>query len=129
MPPSASGANGIPRRSDGGRYEAVLRLSEALSSCREPEELTKILSEQMGAFLDFLQFYLIVHKENSTEVEWAVRGGEESLISVYADVPVQQRPSWQAYSTQTPFHISDWNADERKGHEYRSGTSTSKRAA
>jgi formate hydrogenlyase transcriptional activator len=32
---------------------------------------------------------------------------------VYADVPVQQRPSWQAYSTQTPFHISDWNADER----------------
>jgi hypothetical protein len=113
MPPSASGVVGISRRSDGGRYEAVLRLSEGLSSCREPEELTKILSEQMGEFLDFLQFYIIVYKENSTEVEWAVRGGEESLISVYADVPVQQRPSWQAYSTQTPFHISDWNADER----------------
>jgi hypothetical protein len=112
MPPSASGANGIPRRSDGGRYEAVLRLSEALSSCREPEELTKILSEQMGAFLGLLQFYTIVYTENSTEVEWAFLRGEKSLISVYADVPVQQRPSWQAYSTQTPFHISDWNANE-----------------
>jgi hypothetical protein len=67
----------------------------------------------MGAFLDFLQFYIIVYKENSTEVEWAVLGGEKSLIGVYADVPVQQRLSWQAYSTQTPFHISDWNADER----------------
>ena len=113
MPPSASGAVGIPRRSDGGRYEAVLRLSEGLSSCREPEELTKILSEQMGEFLDFLQFYIIVYKENSTEVEWAVLGREKNLISVYADVPVQQRPSWQAYSTQAPFHISDWNNDER----------------
>ena len=113
MPPSASGVVGISRRSDGGRYEAVLRLSEGLSSCREPEELTKILSEQMGEFLDFLQFYIIVYKENSTEVEWAVLGREKNLISVYADVPVQQRPSWQAYSTQAPFHISDWNADER----------------
>ena len=113
MPPNASEAVGIARRSDGGRYEAVLRLSEALSSCREPEELTKILSEQMGEFLDFLQFYIIVYKENSTEVEWAVLGREKSLISVYANVPVQQRPSWHAYLTQTPFHISDWNADER----------------
>jgi hypothetical protein len=113
MPPSASGAIGIPRRSDGGRYEAVLRQSEALSSDREPEELTKVLSEQMGAFLDFLQFYIIVYKENSTGVEWAVLGGGKSLISVYADVPVEQRRSWQAYSTQTPFHISDWNADGR----------------
>jgi hypothetical protein len=113
MRPSASGAIGIPRRSDEGRYEAVLRLGEARSSCREPEELTKILSEQIGAFLDFLQFYIIVYKENSTEIEWAVLGGEKSLISVYADVPIQQRPYWQAYSTQTPFHISDWSADKR----------------
>ena len=96
MRPSASGAIGIPRRSDEGRYEAVLRLSEARSSCREPEELTKILSEQIGAFLDFLQFYIIVYKENSTEVECAVLGGEKSVISVYADLPVRQRPSSQA---------------------------------
>jgi hypothetical protein len=113
MRPSASGAIGIPRRSDEGRYEGVLRLSEARSSCREPEELTKILSEQIGAFLDFLQFYIIVYKTNSTEVEWAVLGGERSLISIYADVPGRRRPSWQASSTRTPFHIPDWNADKR----------------
>lgn len=35
------------RRNDGRRYEAVLRLSEALSVCTEPEDLTKILSEQL----------------------------------------------------------------------------------
>ena len=91
----------------------MLRLSEALSQCREPEDLTKILSEQLREFLEFLQFYIIVYKENSTEVEWAVVGREKSLVAGYADVPVQQRPSWQAYTTQEPFHIHDWNTDER----------------
>jgi formate hydrogenlyase transcriptional activator len=95
------------------RYEALLRLSEALSMCREPEELTKTLSEQLGEFLDFFQFYIIVYKENSTEVEWAVLGSEKSLISAYADVPVQERPSWRAYAAQEPFHIADWDTDER----------------
>ena len=83
----------IPTRSDGRRYEAVLRLSEALSVCTEPEDLTKILSEQLREFLDFLQFYIIVYKEKSSEVEWAVVGREKSLVSAYADVAVQQRPS------------------------------------
>ena len=81
--------------------------------CREPEELTKILSEQLGEFLDFFQFYIIVYKENSTEVEWAVVGAEKSLVSAYADVPVQQRPSWRAYATQEPFHIATGTPDER----------------
>ena len=40
-------------------------------------------------------------------------GREKSLVAAYADVPVQQRPSWQAYTTQEPFHIHDWNTDER----------------
>ena len=103
----------VAPQSTGRRYEAVLRLSEALSACREPEDLTKILSDQLREFLEFLQFYIIVYKENSTEVEWAVVGRERSLVAAYADVPVQQRPSWQAYTTQEPFHIHDWNTDER----------------
>jgi formate hydrogenlyase transcriptional activator len=102
-----------PPKSDGRRYEAVLRLGEALSSLREPEELTAILSEQLRGFLDFFQFYIIVYKENSTEVEWAVLGAEKRLISAYSGVPVEERPSWQAYTTQQPVHIADLYADER----------------
>jgi PAS domain S-box-containing protein len=34
-------------------------------------------------------------------------------VAAYADVPVEQRPSWQAYTTQEPFHIHDWTTDER----------------
>ena len=100
-------------RDDGRRYEAVLRLSEALSLCPEPEDLTKILSEQLREFLAFLQFYIIVYKEKSSEIEWAVVGREKSLVAAYADVPVEQRPSWKAYTTQEPFHIRDWSTDER----------------
>ena len=102
----------IPQRTDGRRYEAVLRLSEALSLCQEPEDLTRILSEQLREFLVFLQFYIVVYKDNSTEVEWAVVGREKSLVSAYADVPVEQRPSWQAYTGQEPIYIRDWNTDE-----------------
>ena len=97
----------------GQRYEAVLRLSEALSQCREPEDLTAILSRELGEFLTFLQFYIVVYKENSDEVEWAVVGQEKSLVAAYANVPVQARPSWQAYKTQEPFYIRDWDTDER----------------
>jgi PAS domain S-box-containing protein len=100
-------------RSDGRRYKAVLRVSEALSACQEPEALTRILAEQLREFLDFLQFYIIVYKEESSEVEWAVLGREKSLMAAYADVSVEQRPSWQAYTTQEPFHIVDWSTDER----------------
>lgn len=110
-----------PTQSAGRRYEAVLRLSEALSRCREPEDLTKILSEELREFLEFLQFYIVVYKENSTEVEWAVVGREKNLVAGYADVPIQLRPSWQAYATQEPFHIQDWSSDERVPERLRQG--------
>src|SRR5580692_3844974 len=103
----------VQKRGEGQRYEALLRISEALSACQEPEDLTRILSEELREFLDFFQFYIVVYKENSAEIEWAVVGSEKSLISAYAEVPVQERPSWRAYATQEPFHIADWNADER----------------
>jgi hypothetical protein len=111
--PDISGDVSAPLRSTGRRYEAVLRLSEALSQRREPEDLTNILSEELREFLEFLQFYILVYKENATEVEWAVVGREKSLVAAYADVPVQQRPLWEAYTTQEPFHIHAWNTDER----------------
>src|SRR5207249_7720652 len=75
--------------------------------------LTRMLAEELREFLKFLGFYIVVYKKNSTEVEWAVLGQEKSLVSAYSGVPVEERPSWRAYATQEPFHIADWNADER----------------
>src|ERR1700739_4297951 len=95
------------------RYKAVLRLSEALSQCREQEDLSAILAEELRGFLTFLQFYIVLYKENSDEVERVVVGREKHIAAAYAGVPVQERPSWHAYKTQEPFHIRDWDTDER----------------
>jgi hypothetical protein len=111
----------IQPRNDGRRYEAVLRLSKALSVCTEPQDLTKILSEQLREFLDFLQFYIIVYKEESSEVEWAVTGREKSPMAAYADVPVEQRPSRHAFTRQEPFHIQDWSSDARVPARFKQG--------
>src|SRR5207247_6096086 len=121
-----SGYARISPRSDGRRYEAVVRLSDAISACREPEELTNILSQQLGEFLNFFQFYIIVYKENSTDVEWAVLGPEKSQVATYAGVPVQQRPSWRAYATQEPYHIADWNTDERVSARLKQGLASAR---
>jgi formate hydrogenlyase transcriptional activator len=50
-----------------------------------------------------------------------VVGREKSLVSAYADVPVQQRPSWQAYTTQEPIYIRDWNTDHRVPIRFKQG--------
>ncbi len=103
-----------PLERAGERYDAVLRLSEALSQCQDPEDLTKILSQELRGLLEFLQFYIVLYKENSEEIERTVVGVEKSLVSAgYRDVPIQQSPSWQAYVTQEPLHIHNWTADER----------------
>ena len=34
--------------SDSDRYEAVLRISEAIAACREPEELATTLTDEIG---------------------------------------------------------------------------------
>jgi PAS domain S-box-containing protein len=102
-----------PSQVAGRRYEAVLRVSEALSQCREPEEITTVLAEELREFLTFLQFYIVLYTENTDDVEWAVVGREKNIATTYADVPVQERPSWHAYKTQQPFHIRDWVTDER----------------
>jgi PAS domain S-box-containing protein len=111
--PEIGGNSGVAAANTERRYDALLRLSEVLSRCREPEDLTTVLSEQLRGCLEFLQFYIVLYQENSGEVEWAVVGREKSLAAAYANVPVQERPSWQAYTTQEAVHICDLNTDER----------------
>ena len=111
--PKMSENERIAIRSTERRYEALLRLSEVLSECRDPEDLTKVLSDELRDCLAFLRFYVVVYQENSDEIEWSVIGREKSLIAVYANVPIQHRPSWQAYATQEPVYIRAWDTDER----------------
>ena len=55
---------------DAERYEALLRISEALSACGEPEELARVLADQLRELISFDHLDVQIFKEDSNEIEW-----------------------------------------------------------
>jgi formate hydrogenlyase transcriptional activator len=92
------------------RYEAVVRISEAIAACREPEELATTLADEIGKFLNFDHLYLVVLKENSKEIEYLLWG--KSPIPL-PDLPMEELPTWAAINRRDPQHTPDWDAEER----------------
>ncbi len=93
---------------DTQRYEALFRISEALSACREPEELSRVLADQLRDFVSFDYLDVLVFKENSNEIEWRIT---PELQIACADLPIDQTVSWYVYHTQKSLHIADWSTD------------------
>jgi len=93
---------------DAKRYEALFRISEVLFACREPEELSRVLADQLREFVNFDHLDVIVFKENSSQVEWRVTPRFELACT---DLPIEETVSWHVYQTQEALHIADWSAD------------------
>jgi formate hydrogenlyase transcriptional activator len=89
--------------SDSDRYEAVLRISEAIAACREPEELARTLADEIGKCLHFDHLYFIVLKEDSTEIEYLVWGKGPIPL---ADLPMEEWPG-------EPQHTGDGDTEGR----------------
>jgi formate hydrogenlyase transcriptional activator len=96
--------------SDSDRYEAVLRISEAIAACREPEELARTLADEIGKFLHFDHLYFVVLKEDSTEIEYLVWGKGPIPLP---DLPMEEWPVWEAVRSGEPQHTGDWDTEER----------------
>ncbi len=92
------------------RYQAVLRISEALFACQTCEELARILADQLGKVLSFDDLEVIVFKENSKEIEWQVCA--KGRLGA-PEAPVEELPAWHVYDSQDTLLINDWKADER----------------
>src|SRR5258706_5207572 len=72
---SEKGMNIVPvitRETSSHHYEAVMRISEAIAACREPQEMAKTLADEICDFLHFDHFCLAVLKEYSNEIEYLV---------------------------------------------------------
>src|ERR1700735_1262576 len=93
--------------SDSHRYEAVLRISEAIAACREPDELARTLADEIGKFLQFDHLYFIVLKENSKEIEYHVWG--KGPILSWPDLPIEELPLWEAVRSRDPLQTPDWD--------------------
>jgi formate hydrogenlyase transcriptional activator len=92
------------------RNDAVHRICESLSACREPQELARILANQLDHVLRFDHLDLVLLKENSKEIEWQAWG--KGALPV-PDLPAEKLLTWHVYNSQEPLHITDWNTDER----------------
>jgi formate hydrogenlyase transcriptional activator len=107
---TVSPASIITSKNDSQRYESVLRISEAITACLEPEELAKNLAEEIGQFLQFDHLYLVVLKENSKKIDYVVWGKGDLPMP---DLPIEDLPTWDALSGDEPQHTVDWDAEER----------------
>jgi len=100
----------IAPESDSDRYEAVLRISEAIAACREPEELARTLADEIGKYLHFDHLYFVVLKEDSTEIEYLVWGKGPIPLP---DLPMEEWPVWEAVRSGEPQHTGDGDTEER----------------
>jgi len=85
-------------------------MTEALSTCREPEKLATALADEIGKFLHFDHLYLLVLKENSKEIEYLVWGKGPMPMP---ELPMEEVPCWAAIDRQESLHTADWDAEER----------------
>src|SRR5579863_8792326 len=100
----------IAPQCDTHRYEAVVRISEAIAACREPQELATTLASEIGKFLHFDHLYFVVVKENSEEIECLVWGKGQLPLP---DLPIEELPWWEAVRSRDPQHTADWDTEER----------------
>ena len=88
-----------PRLSSGSaaeRYEALLRISEALATCSEPEELARVLADQLNGVIHFDHLIVLLFNENSDELQWHALGNDNSSLQYGR---VEESPIWQVYNS------------------------------
>src|SRR5216684_8881860 len=95
-------------RTDARRYEALFRISEAFSACREPEELSQVLVNQLRELISFDYLDVLIFQENSDEIDWRVT---PELQIGRSDLQVEETLTWHVYHTQEALHIADWSAE------------------
>ncbi|HET6842260.1 MAG TPA: sigma 54-interacting transcriptional regulator [Candidatus Angelobacter sp.] len=100
----------IPVETPLQHYEAVLRISEAISACGDPAELVKQLSGILGEFLYFNHMYLAVCREGSKEIEF-LEFGRTPLSLPFT--PIEELPGWESSDSHQPLYIPDWNTEQR----------------
>jgi formate hydrogenlyase transcriptional activator len=100
----------IARETSSHHYEAVIRISEAIAACREPEELASTLADEIGKLLDFEHLYLVVLKENSKEIERLLWGKGPMPVP---GLPAEEWPAWETVCRGEPHHTIDWDTEKQ----------------
>jgi formate hydrogenlyase transcriptional activator len=101
----------IESQTDSYRYEALVRISEAIAACREPQELATTLADEIGKLLNFDHLYFVVVKQNSQEIEYLV-WGKGPLP--FPELPIKELlPLWDAVRSSEPQQTANWDTEAR----------------
>jgi len=100
----------IASQNDRCRFEAVVRISEAIAECREPDELARALADKISRFIHFDHLYFVVLRLNSNQIEYLAWGKGPLPVS---DLPMEDTPTWHAMASKEPQHTADWDIEER----------------
>jgi GAF domain-containing protein/DNA-binding CsgD family transcriptional regulator len=94
------------------RYDALLRISRAISGCSTPEQLFRMVADESASILRFKKFYVLSYlcKDNSTEGQWYALGPANIPFGY---LPVRETQSWWVHVNQRPLLISDWGKETR----------------
>jgi len=78
---------------DAERYAALFRISEALSACGEPEQLARVLADQLrGLSVSTISTYSSLRKFERNRM---ARVGNEA--AAFPNLPVEETSSWHVY--------------------------------
>ncbi len=94
-----------------GRLETVLRIVRAVPACRTPQELFRMIADELRRTLSFDQLHAIIYKEHTAEVQWHSFGPDE--IPYPDHIPVEETQSWWVHTHQQSLVIADWNEETR----------------
>src|ERR1700747_1351546 len=100
----------VASQNDRCRFEAVVRISEAIAECREPDELARALADKISRFIHFDHLYFVVLRVNSNQIEYLAWGKGPLPVS---DLPMEDTPTWHAMASDEPQHTADWDIEER----------------
>jgi GAF domain-containing protein len=92
------------------RYEVMLRISEALSACREPADVATTLANELEKLFRFDHLWIAVLKDNSQEIEYRVWGKGAVALP---DLPFDELAGWEAMKSQSAVQIVDWEKEKR----------------
>src|SRR5258708_5752864 len=98
----------LAQATDAQRLGTLFRIFEALCACGEPNDLARVLADQLRDLISFDHLDALIFKENSNEIEWQGWGTEAIALP---DLPVEETSNWHVFRTQEPLHVADWNAD------------------
>ena len=91
-------------------YTAVLRISDALSACCRPQQLARVLADELEGCVLFEYLEVAVFREGSEETEW-LEWGKGPLL--FPEIPEEELEDWQVSDGQDQLYIPEWNSDTR----------------